>query len=276
MAPLAILGIPMTHREKLYPLCEKLVQLALEIVDQSTLTVTPRGMTEPKIIALALLGRTLHNFKGVIVLTREKLAVEARVLARCCYENMFMVGGLHAEGAAFADRMIEDDRAGRKGRIRFTFENEGIFESLSAEMQDAVSKSKQSFDQAPRVQFLKPKDASDVSAFKDTYLIYSQFSGDAAHPTIAALARHWGPADAKTAYFDFIPDAKEDELDETLHLACMAVLGVMVVVNEMQGYTAAGKKLPALNDEFLALQAEKYGPASINEGMEIRTEPPKG
>jgi hypothetical protein len=81
----------MTHRDKLYPLCEKMVQLALEIADQSTLTVTPRGMTEPKILALALLGRTLQNFKGVIVLTREKLPVEARVLARCCYENMFMV-----------------------------------------------------------------------------------------------------------------------------------------------------------------------------------------
>ena len=263
----------MTHREKLYPLCEKMVQLALEIAEQSKLTVTLRGMTEPNVLALALLGRTLQNFKGVVMLIREKLSVEARVLARCCYENMFMVGGLHAESAAFADRMIEDDKAGRKGRIRFTFENEGIFQSLSTETQNALSKSKQSFDAAPRVQFLKPKDASGVSAFKETYVVYSQFSGDAAHPTIAALARHWA-AGAKTPYLDLIPDAKDDELDETLHLACLAVLGIMVVVNEMQGYTEAGKRLPALNGEFLALQAEKYGAATINEGMEIGTAPP--
>jgi hypothetical protein len=264
----------LTHREKLYPLCEKMAQLALKIAGQCKLSVTPRGMTEPKILALTLLGRTLQNFKGCILLTQAKLAVEARVLARCCYENMFMVGGLYAEGTAFADRMIEDDKAGRKGRVRFAFENETIFKGLSEEMQTAVAQSKQSFDEGPRAQFLKHKDISGLSAFKETYLIYSQLSGDAAHPTLAALARHWGPAGERLAYFDFIPAAKEDELDETLHLACMAVLGIMVVVNELHGYTDAGKKLPALNGEFLALQAEKYGAATIAEGMEIRTEPP--
>jgi hypothetical protein len=263
-----------THRERLYPLCEKTVQLALEIVRQCNLPTTPRGMTEPRILALALLGRTLQNFKGCILLTQANLAVEARVLARCCYENMFMVGGLYAEGAAFADRMIEDDTAGRKGRVRFAFENETIFKGLSEEMQAAVAQSKQSFDEGPRAQFLKHKEVSGLSAFKQTYLIYSQFSGDAAHPTLRALARHWGPAAQKIAYFDFLPDAKADELDETLHLACMAVLGIMVVVNEMHGYTVAGKKLPGLNGEFLALQAEKYGPATLEEGMEIRTAPP--
>jgi hypothetical protein len=263
----------MTHREKLYPLCEKLAQLALEMADQCELTVTVRGMTEPKILVLALLGRTLQNFKGCILLTQAKLAVEARVLARCCYENMFMVGGLHADGEAFADRMIEDDRAGRKGRIRFTFENESIFKGLSDELQTAVAHSKQSLDHAPRFQFLKPKDVSGMSAFKESYIAYSQFSGDSAHPTLTALARHWGPAERQSAFFDLIPDAKEDELDETLHLAYIAVLGILVVVNEMHGYIEAGKKLPALNDEFITLQAEKYDSRTVADGMEIRTEP---
>jgi hypothetical protein len=49
----------MTHREKLYPLCEKMVQLALEIADQSTLTVTPRGMTEPFLPTMAHQSRIM-------------------------------------------------------------------------------------------------------------------------------------------------------------------------------------------------------------------------
>ena len=63
------LEVLMTHREKLYPLCEKMAQLALEMAGQCELIVTPRGMTEPRILALTLLGRTLQNFKGCITLT---------------------------------------------------------------------------------------------------------------------------------------------------------------------------------------------------------------
>lgn len=262
------------YRQQLYPLCQRLAQVALEVIEQSELTVTERGFAEPKLLALALLCRSLQNFKGVILLIKEKLAVEARVLGRCVYENMFMVGGLHREGVAFADRMIEDDKAGRKGRIRFAFETENIFETLSVEMQEAVKKTHEALGAAPRPGFLMPKEASGSSEFKDTYIVYSQFSGDSAHPTISALARHWGKADDKTGYFDMIPDAKEDELDQTLHLTCIAFIGILVVVNEMNGYTEAGKKLGTLNDELIALQAGKWGSDTIGEGMAFRTEKP--
>jgi hypothetical protein len=258
------------HKEKLYPLCERMHLVALEMMDQCELPVTTQGMTHPKILALALLSRTLANLKGVVVLTKQRLAVEARVLARCCYENMFTIGGLHAEGDEFAKKMIEDNEAGRKGRLRFTLETPAIFKSLSAQMQNAVKKAHDTLAAAPKTGFLMPKHVSG-SAFKETYLVYSQFSGDAAHPTIMALARHWGPANSKTAYFDVEPEAKDSELDETLHLACIAVIGVMVVVNEMHGSTKAGKKLPELNHELVTLQNEKWGESAISEGMEIRT-----
>jgi Family of unknown function (DUF5677) len=267
--------VPQTHGDKLYPLCERMRQLAMEMMAQCELTVTEQGMTHPKILVLALLSRTLGNLKGVVLLTQQRLVVEARVLARCCYENMFMVGSLHTEGAEFSKRMIDDDRAGRKGRVRFTFETESIFQGLSAEMQEAVKESHRTLVTSPKVSFLKPKDVSDRSAFKETYLVYSQLSRDAAHPTLVALARHWGPVDAKVAYFDVEPEGKEHELDETLHLACIALMGIMVVVNEMHGYTEAGKKLPELNHELVTLQNEKWGEGTVNEGMEIRTEPPK-
>jgi len=263
-----------THREQLYALCEGIGRLSTEIMEQCELVVTPLGMTEPRILVLALLSRSLNNLKGVVALTKTRLVVEARVLARCCYENMYMVGGLHAEGAAFAKRMVDDNEAGRKGRIRFTFENEQIFGTLSAEMQESVKERHELFKAMPKFDFLQPKQASGVSAFKETYIVYSQFSGDAAHPTLMALSRHWGPADDKTAYFDVAPEPREDELDETLHLACMAVMGIMVVVNEMHRYTEAGKKLPSLNGALQALQEAKWGPATINEGMEFRTEKP--
>jgi hypothetical protein len=264
-----------TYREKLYPLCERMLQLAYEIINECELVVTKRGLTEPKLLVMALLSRSLMNFKGVVLLIKERMPVEARVLTRCCYENMYMVGGLHVEGETFADKMIADEHAGRKGRVRFMLETEGIFDGLSADVQETVKEAHDSFRGAPKLGFLKPKDASGVSDFKESYIAYSQFSGDAAHPTLTALKRHLSQEN-QTAVFDVAPQPKEDELDETLQLACIALIGIMVVVNEMNGFTEAGSKLPALNGELVALQTAKYGARSVAEGMEIRTEKPEG
>ena len=96
-------------------------------------------------------------------------------------------------------------------------------------------------------------------------MIYSQFSGDAAHPTITALARHWGPASVEAVYLDVEPEVDEGQLDETLHLGCLALISMMVVVNEMVGYTEAGKGLLQVNHTLKTLQAEKWG-AELNRG----------
>jgi hypothetical protein len=262
------------YRDKLYPLCERLDQTALEIAGQCKLIVTEQGLAHPKLLALALLCRTVTNFKGVIILTRERLIVEARVLTRCCYENMFMVGGLSAEGDAFAERMKADDRAGRSSRLKFQFETESLFETLSAETQTAVAAAYNSLTNSETRKFLKPKQISGIGPFKETYAAYAQYSGNAAHPTLTALARHWS-LDQKTATFDTIPEPTEDQLDETLHLACIALLSIMVVVNEMNGFTEAGKELIELNMELKTLQAEKWGAGEIgDDGMEIRTREP--
>jgi Family of unknown function (DUF5677) len=261
------------YRERLHIVCDGLRQNALEIIKQTDLKFAQHGMVHPNILALTLLSRTLSNFRALMLLTKERMVVEARVLARCCFENFFIVCGLHAEGATFAERMKEDDLAGRKGRIRFALETEAIFESLSPEMQESVREHNEAFRNAPKVGFLKPKHASDAGEFKETYLAYSQFSGDAAHPTLTALARHWAPGPSvRTAYFNADPEPNENELDETLELASIALISMMVMVNEMVGCTEAGKKLLELNHELKVLQAEKWGSETIREGMEIRTE----
>jgi hypothetical protein len=71
-------------------------------------------------------------------------------------------------------------------------------------------------------------------------------------------------------YFDVQPEAKEEELDETLHLGCIALLSMMVAVNEMMGYTEAGKTLPEINRELKELQVKKWGSETISEGIDIR------
>jgi hypothetical protein len=153
----------------------------------------------------------------------------------------------------------------------FSAENKEIYESLSPDTQAALREAIESYGKE-RPDFLKPKSASAITPFKETYVAYSQFSGDAAHPTLTALRRHLSRGPEKTAYFDVVPEPKDEELDETLHLSCIALITVLVVANEMNGFTEAGKELPELNGELKRLQAERYGSASVAEGMDIRTE----
>jgi hypothetical protein len=47
---------------------------------------------------------------------------------------------------------------------------------------------------------------------------------------------------------------------------------MLVVVNEMIGFTQAGKDLPEINHELKVLQADRWGVESIEEGMDIQTE----
>lgn len=265
--------VPKNYRERLYSICGRLHEKALEVINQADLRVTERGMVDPKILAVSLLSRTLSNFRGLVMLVKGQMVVEARVLARCCFENLYMVGGLHAEGTEFAKRMIEDDQAGRKSRIRFALGTETIFETLSTELQDSVKEHVEMLKTAPKVGFLKPKDASEMGAFNETYMAYSQFSGDAAHPTITALSRHWSVGEAdKAAYIHAQPEPSEDELDQTLEMASIALMSVAAAVNEIVGCTDAGKELLVINHQMKLLQAERWGADSVREGMEIRTE----
>jgi Family of unknown function (DUF5677) len=264
---------PQNYRERVYALCDRLHENALGIVKEADLTVTERAMLDPKILALSLLSRTLSNFRALTVLVKYCMVVEARVLARCCFENLFLVGGLHTQGAEFAKRMIEDDQAGRKGIVRFARESEGIFETLSAELQESVIQHIEMLKTAPKVGFLRPKHASEVGVFAEAYIAYSQFSGDAAHPTISALKRHWSLGERdKTAYFHPEPAPSEDELDQTLEMASIALISAAVAVNEIVGYTETGKKLLEINHEMKVLQAERWGADTVSEGIEIQTE----
>ena len=232
----------------------RLLEASKQLVTACELTVTARGMLDPKVLVHLLLCRTISNFEGMLLLAKHRLPVEARTLARCCVENMFFAGGLHEQGDAFADRMKADDDAGRQQRLKFAQSTSDIFDSLEPEMQSAVA---DFLGRATKSNLLSPKSASAVGAFKSAYLAYSQFSGDAAHASLTALARHWRRAEDRTVEVVVRPAVSQAELDQTLIFAGMAVLGLLGVVDEMFGHVAPSGALVRLRDELQALQEEE-------------------
>jgi hypothetical protein len=265
------------YLEKLLPLCEELGQTALAIAGQVELKLTEHKLLDPNLLAVALLSRTLGNFRGAVRLAEQGLLVEARVLTRCCFENVLLIGGLYSEGIEFARKIRDDDVAGKKNRLQFVMDNNAIFGSLSEETREELAKAQQAMQATAKSQYLRYKEASRIGPFKEIYLAYSQYSGDAAHPTFTALMRHVNIEDS-TAEFDIVPTPSDFQLDETVHLACVAMIGAAVAANEMCGYTDAGKRLPDLNAKLKSLQAEKFGEKTLgggDENLEIRTELPK-
>ena len=108
-------GATMTpYCQKLLPVCEELGQTVLDIVGQANITITEHKLLDPKLLAVALLSRTLGNFRGAVRLIEQSLLVEARVLTRCCFENQLLIGGLYSKGYEFAQKIKTDDVAGRR------------------------------------------------------------------------------------------------------------------------------------------------------------------
>jgi hypothetical protein len=79
----------------------------------------PVGAADPKIIAVLLLIRTLSNSGGTVILLRADRIVEARTIARCCFENLFHIAALREDGQQFVREMAEDHEASRKARGEF-------------------------------------------------------------------------------------------------------------------------------------------------------------
>ena len=147
--------------ERIFAVSERVAKVADDILSQCVLRVTENGLLDPNFLAYVLLCRTRTNFAAAILLTRQRMVVEARTLARCCFENAFIVAGLREQGHAFADGMKEDDEAGRKNRLKFAKDSEAIFESLEPEMQQAVDAALRGIE---RPTLLSPKKARPRSA----------------------------------------------------------------------------------------------------------------
>ena len=180
-----------TKEEEWYTFADRLILLAHAIFGEAKIDITEKLFGEPKILSLALLCRTVGNFKGVIVLTKQGLVVEARVLTRCCYENLFLIGGLIEHGDEFVKAMHQDQIRSLRSQGEFLLED---FDGADIGDADFVEQLRTRLIEMksrwPKARLLNPKQAAKDSVLWKAYLFYSQLSGDAAHPSVLALKRH--------------------------------------------------------------------------------------
>lgn len=233
----------------------KLLHVADGIFKQANFADEDKNLSDPKVIALALMCRTVNNYAALRLLIENDFIVEARVMARCCYENFFWIGGLTGKGAEFVKQLIEDDAASKLKRGNELLQwakkqtDQLDFEGPLQSFLDNLKK------ENPKPGTISHRAAADAGGIGDAYVFYRVLSTDAAHPSATSLSRHLDYPDEPGADITFraMPLVEGEEVDETLELAGGALLGVCIGTDKLVGGTPAGKGLSALSDEFKAL-----------------------
>lgn len=232
---------------------QHLADVALEIIGQCDRLDTTKGTRDPKVIAFALLSRSLGHFKAVPRLLDIGLIVEARTMTRCIFENLFMQGGLAEQGDAFVQKMVDDAAKSRQSRGGWVLgwlkeqEADSPYEEGLRETMDTLRAL------YPKPQAINFGQITKDSSLTNAYLWYKQLSSDAAHPSLEALTRHITKEADGGLLVSVEPVASEKDALDTLEWACQAFMGVIVGANQIAGPVKAGEKLPALCDEFIRL-----------------------
>ncbi|NRO99512.1 hypothetical protein GWC77_26940 [Paraburkholderia sp. NMBU_R16] len=231
---------------------EKLCDAASRILSECEIPVGPKGAADPKVVAASLMIRTVSNFNGVTLLARQGFVVEARVLARCCFENLLWLGRVLTEGDGFIRQMASDEDKSRSLRATFALDVTSS-EETKDRLRKAIDEIASRWPTKPKL--LKPKDVATGSVIESSYLQYSQLSADAAHPSLTALTRYISrDDDLGTRDIDMSPVPRPSEVAQTVCWACIALTGASMAFNELAGPTAAGRALNALADEFETLR----------------------
>jgi hypothetical protein len=243
-------------------LAERLLGLALDIVGAAQVTLDKNWARNPKIVGLTLLSRSLTNFRAAMLLLNDRHVhvVEARVLARCIYENLIWIGALRERGMVFVKEMLDDDAANRQALGQLSLK---ISTLMGGDPNDESGKllrslMKQSSEKFPDSKKLRVNEIAEKTLVRSAYVKYSRLSLEAVHCSVTALGRHLEREKVEGGYVLGVtvhPTPKPSEVLNTLVHLCRALLWTAVTANELLGFTSESDQLGPLADELAQIAA---------------------
>jgi hypothetical protein len=214
---------------------KRLRPIGMSIFGATPIKITEQGSADIRIIGLMLLARTLSNLKAAIALTEGGFIVEAKVIARCCFENSYWVGALVKEGDKFRTSMVQHEMKHKRMRAQTIYSTTATTTGdLKGEIGDKLRQWMRDHKEYEDSPTLDPKAVCE-RAENESYMFYQHLSWDA-HPSIETLNRYYEPPDANGAPgIDVSPVVRDAEVVEMLNLMCLAVIGVFLGVGELLG-----------------------------------------
>jgi hypothetical protein len=226
---------------------------------------THNVVSDVHLLGYSLLARTYSNFCGVVTLVREALVIEARTLTRSCLENSFYLVGLVKDGEKFVREMAAADVASRDVRGQTILRRLDLKGQQKAfdekERQNVQAFLKGIRKDWPNARSIEPRKLAGKGPMAGGYLIYSQLSADAAHPSITSLNRYV-TRERGVATLKFAEAPTNEELVDTLTWACVASIGAYIAGSELLGATELNEKIATRAEEYNRLANPNAPPVS--------------
>jgi len=239
--------------------CDRLYAKGVDVFNGAEVPLTDDGPRESRVVALTLLARTLSNMKAAVLLIENGQVVEARIIGRAAYENMFYATALLRRGAALVDALELDDITSRRKRATGLLEWARLKGQIEDDQTNLEAFRDKLVDDHGKTSGIVILQAAVDGGVGESVIIYRELSSDAAHPTAASLSRHVSVAEdgADGPPFTLHATPLDEALEpaDTLELLTTAVLGAIVAVNELLGGIAAGERLDDLAGEAARLSA---------------------
>ena len=152
--------------------------------------------------------------------------------------------------------MASDEAKSRIKRASFVCGQAAKIDAeILAKMEKATAELKERW---PKAKILSPSTVASGSAVESMYLLYSQLSADAAHPSMSALERYFvrniTVDGTENRGIDLMPKARPGEVATTVNYACTALMGACVAFNDIAGPTVGARHFIPITEEYEALK----------------------
>ena len=214
-------------------------------------------------IAACLFIRGLSNFQGAIILAERGMTLEGRILVRSCFENVFFIGALLKE-PKFIDCLNQDDASRRKKMADKLKNLPKDSSGLEKSHFDKLDRFLEELDKSGReTKNLQIANAAKIAGMLECYdTIYCGLSNDAAHPSLTSLNRHIA-ADANNVIAGLHLGPQVDDIEDTIGIACAAVLQLIVAIRAILYSGDANKELEEVFTEYQRLTQEKTAKKNV-------------
>jgi hypothetical protein len=236
---------------------QRLLNAAIDVVGAASIQPNEQRARDPRVVALALLCRSISNFRAAMLLAQQEQVMEARAMVRLLNENLLWLGALRERGAAFVQDMIADQRHNdgviARATMKLTSKHGGDIHSEGALTLRNIIRTLDK--RAPRGKKLHADAIASQGVVELAYVDYLSFSLDALHCSIRALGRHLSSVRTENVdelTISVVPNIPPKEVLSTVLKACSALMGATVAANEQIGFTTASAALAALLNEFEA------------------------
>jgi hypothetical protein len=240
--------------KKAFEHAQRLLDASINVVGATHIRPNEQRPRDPRVIALALLCRSISNFRAAIRLVQQEQVMEARALVRLLCENLLWLGALRERGSDFVNAIVSDDRYKQKVlaqiTMKLTSKHGGDVNSPDAStLRKIIKRLNENSDDKP----LHADGIAAAGVVELAYVDYVRFSLEAVHCSATALSRHIARERSETTdvlTISVIPNASSRDVFFTVLHGCSALSGAAVAANEIVGFTAASNEIAALAKKF--------------------------